>query len=286
MKKIITIFKAISFLKMWSKLILPLTFIFSVTYKILKKFKIFNKLMFTIKVWLGKRPWLKLFIITRKTLVSLFAVIGLLAIFKVLGINPGTYMPGLAWFGTSFAESVTNLWVKVFGWLKIVGDWIIPESKPKPSSGGCFPWPAPKAPDLPNKGPELPPGYEYPQPKWEWKDKPWRDRVADLFTIKIESNSQVETPWYKDLKTLYYLGGAAFTIASIYYGYTYYDGIFSGVKSFFRWLSNTPNGTPLEIDTQVPQPTTGSALSPLPDIGLREPGEWGPSDHSPKTTLD
>ena len=167
MKKIITIFKAISFLKMWSKLILPLTFIFSVTYKILKKFKIFNKLVFIIKVWLGKRPWLKILVFSRKTLVSLFALVGFISILKLTGINPATYMPGLAWFGVSFAEGVANLWIKIFGWLKIAGDWIIPESKPKPDLGSStpWPWPAPKAPEVPNKGPELPPGLPYPDIK-------------------------------------------------------------------------------------------------------------------------
>ena len=31
-----------------------------------------------------------------------------------------------------------------------------------------------------------------------------------------------------------------FTIASIYYGYTYYDSIFSGIKSLFGWRNADP----------------------------------------------
>lgn len=136
MKKIIPIFKTISFLKMWSKIILPLTFIFSVTYKILKKFKFFNRLMFTFKVWLGKNPWSKIFVISRKTTVSLLAELGLFVVWEILGVHLVNYMATFTGMGLPWAMRVGSLWEMAHGWLKTAINLVLLTSSKKDKKVG------------------------------------------------------------------------------------------------------------------------------------------------------
>ena len=65
-----------------------------------------------------------------------------------------------------------------------------------------------------------------------------------------------------------------FTIATIYYGYSYYDSIFSGIKSLFGWRNADP-----QVEKPNPHtPPTGTA----PDLNNEETPKVSSSNNKGK----
>lgn len=161
--------------------------------------------------WYGRTTWWKILLKLRKLFVTFNAIIGVYMVFKVTGFSTDNLFAGFAGMGHTYFEILINFSKRLFHWFFDLFDHKV-------------------VPNLPGEGkPSFPKrfGENYWSPRGldqSWNQSlPKLDKLStDLFKSPFGINLN-PTPWYKDLSTWLWIGGAitmaAGSLGIIYLGY-------------------------------------------------------------------
>ena len=213
-------------------------------------------------VW-GRTTIWKILIKLRRFFVALNALIGVYIVFKTTGFTFDNVLAGIAGMGHTYLEILTNFTTKLFHWLFELFDHKIVPNIPNPGTGGS--------------------GGVADKVSKDWFDgwrskgesinnRPILDRMLDKSNSLRESYITVNldvTPWYRDLSTWIWIGGAIGLLSVGFLGYKLiYD------PSYFIDFGGKGKGVDPSIVSNsgpsvVISPSTEGSITPTPISGTK-----------------
>ena len=213
-------------------------------------------------VW-GRTTIWKILIKLRRFFVALNALIGVYIVFKTTGFTFDNVLAGIAGMGHTYLEILTNFTTKLFHWLFELFDHKIVPNIPNPGSGSS--------------------GGVADKVSKDWFDgwnskgesinnRPILDRMLDKSNSLRESYITVNldvTPWYRDLSTWIWIGGAIGLLSVGFLGYKLiYD------PSYFIDFGGKGKGVDPSIVSNsgpsvVISPSTEGSITPTPISGTK-----------------
>ena len=219
-----------------------------------------------LSVVYGRTTIWKILVKVRRFFVLLNAAIGVYIVFKTTGFSFDNILAGLAGIGHNYLEILTNFTKKLFFWFVELFDHKIIPNVPNPGTGAS--------------------GGQIDKVSKDWFDgwkskgesvsnRPILDRMLDKSNSLRESYININinpTPWYKDLTTWIWIGGAIGLLSVGFLGYKLiYD------PSYFIDFGSKGKGVDLSIaglsgnsgPSVVISPSTDGSITPTQLSGTK-----------------
>jgi hypothetical protein len=153
-----------------------------------------GRIITLLSLWYGRTTWWKLLLKLRRMFVTFNAIIGVYMVFKLTGFSTDNLLAGFAGMGQTYIEILMNFSKRLFHWFFELFDHKV-------------------VPNFPGEGKPLTPKNWLPGQIPSLKTNQWIEQYLNKPISKEWFNSPFglnlnPTPWYKDLSTWLWIGGA------------------------------------------------------------------------------